>query len=229
MIGNRLLADIPREVKILVASSFFVAVGFGIVVPAIPLFTKSFGVNNSAVGLIVSMFAIARFSSGLISGKLVDRFGEKPIFASGIFLVSFFTFLCALAHSYTQLLIFRSAGGLGSSMFSVAAGSIIMRSVSDEHRGRAQSVYNGAFLVGGIAGPAIGGALSVISLRAPFFTYSIMLFCAGSVGYFFLSPGKPTHKSESDSDENMGIPEAIRLAPYRTALLLSFLTSWVLF
>ena len=229
MIGNRLLADIPREVKILVASSFFVAVGFGIVVPAIPLFTKSFGVNNSAVGLIVSMFAIARFSSGLISGKLVDRFGEKPIFASGIFLVSFFTFLCALAHSYTQLLIFRSAGGLGSSMFSVAAGSIIMRSVSDEHRGRAQSVYNGAFLVGGIAGPAIGGALSVISLRAPFFTYSIMLFCAGSVGYFFLSPGKPTHKSESDSGENMGIPEAIRLAPYRTALLLSFLTSWVLF
>ncbi|MCX6428591.1 MAG: MFS transporter [Actinobacteria bacterium] len=213
----------------MVAASFFVAVGFGIVVPAIPLFTKSFGVNNSAVGLIISAFAIARFSSGLISGKLVDRFGERPVFTTGIFMVSISSFLCAFAHSYHQLLIFRSAGGLGSSMFSVAAGSIIMRSVSDEHRGRAQSVYNGSFLVGGIAGPAIGGAISAISLRAPFISYGSTLIIAGAVGFFFLSPGKPTTKAESKSDENMGIPEALKLAPYRTALVLTFLTSWVLF
>lgn len=229
MIRPQPLAGLPREVKVLVAASFFVAVGFGIVIPAIPLFAKSFGVNNAAVGFMVSAFAIARFCSGLISGKLVDRFGERPVFASGIFLVSFFTFLCALAHSYTQLLIFRSAGGLGSSMFSVAAGSIIMRSVADDQRGRAQSIYNGSFLVGGISGPVIGGALSVISLRVPFFAYSVLLFCAGTVGYFFLSPGKRTIAAEVASDENMKIAEAIRLAPYRTALLLSFLTSWVLF
>ncbi|MEI6671659.1 MAG: MFS transporter, partial [Actinomycetes bacterium] len=139
------------------------------------------------------------------------------------------SFLCAFAHSYHQLLIFRSAGGLGSSMFSVAAGSIIMRSVTDEHRGRAQSVYNGSFLVGGIAGPAIGGAISAISLRAPFISYGSTLIIAGAVGFFFLSPGKPTTKAESKSDDNMGIPEALKLAPYRTALVLTFLTSWVLF
>lgn len=194
-----------------------------------PLFAKSFGVSNSAVGLIVSTFAIARFSSGLISGKLVDRFGERMVFATGILMVSFFTFLCALAHSYTQLLIFRSAGGLGSSMFSVAASSIIMRSVSDDQRGRAQSVYNGSFLVGGIAGPAIGGILSAISLRAPFFTYSVTLFCAGAIGFFFLSPGKSSAKTEVAEDENMSIPEALGLQPYRTALILSFVTTWVLF
>ena len=182
----KFLGEFPREVKVLVAASFFVAVGFGIVVPAIPLFAKSFGVNNAAVGLMVSAFAIARFCSGLISGKLVDIFGERIVFAAGILMVSFFTFLCALAQSFHQLLIFRSAGGLGSSMFSVAAGSIIMRSVDENHRGRAQSVYNGSFLVGGIAGPAIGGALSAISLRAPFFVYSSTLLCAGTIGFFFL-------------------------------------------
>ena len=228
MINTKLLAGFPREVKVLVAASFFVAVGFGVIVPAMPLFAKSFGVNNSAVGLIVSTFAIARFCSGLISGKLVDLFGERLVFAIGILMVSFFTFLCALAQSYTQLLIFRSAGGLGSSMFSVAAGSIIMRSVSDDQRGRAQSVYNGSFLVGGIAGPAIGGALSTISLRAPFFTYSVTLLCAGTIGFFFLSPGKPSAKAEVAGDEKMSIPEALRLPPYRTALILSFVTSWVL-
>jgi MFS family permease len=104
-----------------------------------------------------------------------------------------------------------------------------MRSVSDDQRGRAQSVYNGSFLVGGIAGPAFGGALSAISLRAPFFTYGVTLLCAGIIGFFFLSPGKPSSKETSNNDENMSVPEAWKLQPYRTALILSFVTSWVLF
>ena len=229
MILSTDLKNFPREVKVLIAASFFVAVGFGVIVPAMPLFAKSFGVSNSAVGLIVSAFAIARFASGLISGKLVDRFGERLVFGVGIFMVSFFTLLCAMAHSYTQLLIFRSAGGLGSSMFSVAASSIIMRAVSDDQRGRAQSLYNGSFLIGGIAGPAIGGLLTSISLRAPFFTYSATLLCAGTIGFFFLNSGKPSAKIEIGAAKNMSIRSALRLPPYRTALLLSFLTSWVLF
>lgn len=213
----------------LTTAGFFVAVGFGIVIPAIPLFAKSFGVNNASVGLLVSAFAMARFCSGLISGKLVDLFGERNVFAIGILMVSFFSFLCALAQTYSQLLIFRTAGGLGSSMFSVAAGSIIMRSVSDDHRGRAQSVYNGSFLVGGISGPAIGGALSAISLRAPFFVYATALLVAGTFGFFFLKTGRSTNKESKKDDSSMGIGEALRIAPYRAALIISFVTAWVLF
>jgi MFS family permease len=110
--------DLPREVSVLIAASFFVAVGFGIVLPAIPVFAKSFGVNNAAIGLMVSAFAITRFASGLISGFMVDKFGERAVFSSGVFMVSLFTFLAGLAQSYEQLLFFRAAGGLGSSMFS---------------------------------------------------------------------------------------------------------------
>ena len=228
---NRLkvLSGFPREVKVLTAAAFFVAVGFGVIVPAMPLYAKSFGVNNSAVGLIVSMFAIARFSTGMFSGKFVDKFGERLVFASGIFIVSLSTLLCAVAHSYIQLLVFRTFGGLGSSMFSVAASSIIMRSVEDDQRGRAQSVYNGSFLIGGIAGPAIGGLLTTISLRAPFFTYSITLFLAGTIGYFFLSSGKPTAHLESTGGENTTLRQALSMMPYRTALILAFVTNWVLF
>jgi MFS family permease len=128
--------DLPREISILVAASFFVAVGFGIVLPAIPVFAQTFGVNNAAIGLVISMFAITRFASGLISGKLVDLFGERVVFSTGVFMVALFVLLAGLSTTYTQLLIFRAAGGLGSSMFSVAAGSVIMRAVDDEHRGR---------------------------------------------------------------------------------------------
>ena len=222
--------DLPREVSILVAASFFVAVGFGIVLPAIPVFAKSFGVSNTAIGLVVSSFAIARFASGLISGKLVDLFGERLVFSSGVAMVSFFTFMAGLAHSYQQLLIFRTAGGLGSSMFSVAAGSVIMRSVDDAHRGRAQSVYNGAFLLGGISGPAIGGLLSTISLRAPFFSYSVMLLASGIVAFLFLKGEHIGKKIKGPQASNhTTIREALAMKPYRIALVIAFLANWVFF
>jgi MFS family permease len=222
--------DLPREVSILIAASFFVAVGFGIVMPAIPVFAKSFGVNNAAIGLMVSAFAIARFSSGLISGSLVDRFGERAVFSTGVFMVALFTFLAGLAQSYQQLLVFRTAGGLGSSMFSVAAGSVIMRAVDDNHRGRAQSVYQGSFLLGGIAGPAIGGLLSVISLRAPFFVYSILLLCSGIVAFFFLKGDHiGTSAPVSENLESTSISEALRMKPYLIALVLTFISTWIFF
>ena len=179
---------------------------------------------------MVSAFAITRFASGLISGTMVDKFGERKVFSTGVFMVSLFTFLAGVAQNYEQLLFFRAAGGLGSSMFSVAASSVIMRSVSDDQRGHAQSVYQGSFIVGGMAGPAIGGLLSVISLRAPFFVYSVLLFCSGLVALFFLkgdSIGAKVKNSESDGATT--IREALAMPPYRIALVLAFIGTWVFF
>ena len=198
--------------------------------PAIPVFAKTFGVTNAAIGLIVSAFAITRFTSGLVSGALTDRFGEGKVFAAGVFMVAVFTLLAGLAQNYQQLLIFRAAGGLGSSMFSVAAGSVIMRSVDDQHRGQAQSVYQGAFLLGGIAGPAVGGLLSIISLRAPFFVYSILLFVSGIVALAFLKSDSAVHHvNKSKENESTSIAQAFRMKPYRIALILAFISTWVFF
>ena len=224
------LGDLPREVSVLVGASFFVAVGFGIVLPAIPMFARSFGVSHAAVGLIVSAFAVTRFSSGLISGKLVDIFGERAVFAVGVFLVSISVFLAGLAANYPQLLIFRAAGGVGSSMFSVAAGSVILRSVRDDQRAHAQSVYNGAFLLGAIAGPAIGGALATISLRAPFFVYSFTLLISGTIAFFFFTSAHlQVRSSKENKQEITTLRDAFKLKPYRYALIISFVASWVLF
>ncbi len=222
--------DLPREIKILTLASFFVAVGFGIVLPAIPVFARTFGVSNTAIGLIVSSFAITRFASGLISGKLVDRFGERVVFSSGVGMVAIFVLLAGLAQSYGQLLFFRAAGGLGSSMFTVAAGSVIMRAVDDNNRARAFSIYNAAFLVGGILGPAIGGLLSLISLRAPFFAYSITLTISGLIALFFLK-GINLNRGEDGEElaQRTSIAQALSLKPYRIALVISFIGNWVLF
>lgn len=205
--------------------------GFGLIIPALPIFASSFGVSKTAIGLIISSFAIVRFSSGLVAGKFVDKFGERSVLGFGLFMVSFFTLLTALAQTYEQLLIFRSLGGLGSSMFSVSAGSLLMRSVGDDFRGRAQSLFNGGFLLGGITGPAFGGILSAISLRAPFFVYSTTLAIAGVIALFFLSEKRLGKKVDAPTSKlgQTTLGQAMRLKPYQIALALAFINNWILF
>lgn len=222
---------LPREVSILTSISFLVAIGFGVIIPAIPIFAKSFNVSNTLIGLVISSFAIMRFVSGLFSGKLVDRFGERIVLGFGLFLVALFTLVAGLAQSYSQLLLFRSAGGLGSSMFTIAAGALLLRVVGDSQRGRAQSLYNGGFIAGGVAGPAFGGALLAISPRAPFFIYSGLLVIAGIFAFTFLHE-KRLGKSATPQDVStqvMTIKEALQLRAYLYSLFLAFLGTWVFF
>ena len=105
---NNPFAEFPREVGVLVFASFFVAVGFGIISPTLPLFARSFGVNHAQVGAILAAFAFARFATGLISGKLVDHFGERLIYSFGIGFVSITSFAAGFADVSVFLAVLRS-------------------------------------------------------------------------------------------------------------------------
>ena len=229
---SRIFGGLPREVAVLTAISFSVAVGYGVIIPAIPLFARSFGVNNFQVGAVISLFAAMRFASGLISGRLADRFGERITLSTGVAIVAISMFFSGLAHSYVELLLFRAAGGIGSSMFTVAAGSLLLRVVESDQRGRAQSTYQSGFLIGGIMGPAIGGVLTEISLRAPFFIYSASLIIAGVISAIFLAQSRlsvPGIESSENREESMKISQALKLVPYQSALFCSFALGWSIF
>lgn len=224
-------ALLPREVYVLSVVAFFVALGYGMIIPAIPLFAKTFEVNNAQIGAIISAFALARFAMGLPAGKLIDIFGERRVQTTGLLLVAVSTFASGLAMSYWQLLTYRALGGIGSVMFSVSASSLLMRSVDDSIRGRAQSTFNGGFLIGGIAGPAVGGILSVISLRVPFFAYAFTLVCAAFVTSFFLAENRLGKSITNNQDPSARIllRDALKSYPYIAAMAISFLSNWVLF
>ncbi|MDQ4085463.1 MAG: MFS transporter, partial [Actinomycetota bacterium] len=93
-------ALLPREVAVLAAVAFAVAVGYGIVAPAIPVFASSFGVGETAAGAVISAFAFMRFVSALAGGRMVERFGERVILSSGILIVAVSTGLSGFAQSY---------------------------------------------------------------------------------------------------------------------------------
>ncbi len=226
--------QLPREVAVLTAVSFSVAIGFGVVVPAIPLFARSFGVSHAAAGAVISTFAFMRLATGLFGGRLVDKFGERLVLAVGVSIVAASSALAGLAQTYPQLLLFRSLGGIGSSMFTISAASLLLRIVPDDQRGRAQSIYQSGFLIGGITGPAIGGVLATISLRAPFFVYALSLTVAGLIAAVFLSHSRLSAKSGVDiaareQVTHTSLREALKMESYLTALVCSFALGWTIF
>jgi MFS family permease len=222
---------LPREVAVLSAVAFSVAVGFGVVAPAIPLFARQFGVSRTAAGAVISAFAFMRLISALGSGRLVDRVGERVVLATGIGIVAVSSALAGLAQTYTQLLLLRGVGGIGSAMFTVSAVSLLLRVVDASSRGRATGMWQAGFLLGGITGPALGGVLTAISVRAPFFVYAATLAAAGTIGMLFLTH-TPLHAREVAGDAPVArttLPQALRVSGYRAALATNLGTGWALF
>lgn len=179
--------SLPRDVIVLGVVSFFVMLGFGVVIPVLPVYARSFGVGYVEVGMVVAIFAVMRLVANPFVGPLANRLGERALLAIGIGIVAVSSALVGIAQDYTQMLIFRGIGGIGSAMFSVSAMSLLLAAAAPSIRGRALGFYQGGFLVGGMAGPAVGGVLSAISLQAPFFFYAGTLAVAGLVGLFLLS------------------------------------------
>jgi MFS family permease len=166
---------LPPQVAVLTAVSFTVALGYGIVAPAIPEFARQFGVSTAAAAGVVSAFALMRVVGALPAGRLVDRFGEHSVMAVGIAVVAVSSVLAGFSQSFGELIVLRGVGGLGSAMFSVSTQTLLLASVPGAQRGRASGLFNGGFLVGGISGPAVGGLVAAWSLRAPFLLYGGLL------------------------------------------------------
>jgi MFS family permease len=220
----------PREVVVLAAVAFAVAVGFGVVAPALPVFARDFGVGRTAAGAVISAFAFMRFVSALGGGRLVDRLGERVVLASGIAIVAVSSALCGLAQSYLQLLLLRAVGGIGSAMFTVSALSLLLRVVSPAQRAQASGLFQGGFLLGGVTGPAFGGLLAGISLRIPFFVYAATLAVAGSIAMVFLSHSSLRAKERTaPRPERTKLTDALANPAYRTALVTNLGAGWTLF
>jgi MFS family permease len=220
---------------VLAVIAFVVALGFGIVAPAIPLFARSFGVGTTAVGLAVSAFAFFRFVSAFGGGSLVERLGERTVLSAGLTIVATTTGLAGLAGNFPLFLGLRALGGIGSAMFTVAALSLLLRVAPPSHRGRAAATWQGGFILGGIAGPAAGGLLAELSPRLPFFLYAGFLLVAGSVAMLLLRPSATTEETTAvpvgqtlDADP-VSLRTAFRQRAYIAALVANLGVGWMLF
>ncbi len=218
---------LPWEVWALLAGSFLVAAGYGIVAPALPIFARSFGVSVTAAAAVVSALPVLRLLFAPVSGRLVARVGERAMYLTGLLVVAASTGACALATSYVQLLVFRGLGGVGSTMFTVSAFSLLFRLAPDGRRGQVSGLFTGAFLLGGVSGPALGGGLVAVDIRAPFVIYAVALVVATIVvGGLLARSGQVGVRPRAEGEPTLTLSAALRLPTYRAALVSSLATGW---
>ncbi|MEO5834837.1 MAG: MFS transporter [Nakamurella sp.] len=218
---------LPREVVVLVAAAFLVAVGYGLISPVLPAYASGFGVSNAAVSVIVSAFAFARLVFAPFAGRLLRRTSERPLYLAGLLIVAASSVAIAYSPGYSGLLIARSAGGIGSAMFTISGLALLVRVTPAALRGRASAMYASGFLIGGISGPLIGGLLVGWSIRAPFISYGILLVLAAGVVQFFL--GRIPTPPRDTTVVHVDLRETLRSPAFQAVLSSNFAVGWSVF
>ncbi len=220
---------LPTEIRVLAAAAFVIAIGYGLVAPALPAFARSFDVGITAASAVVSAFALFRLLFAPTSGWLVGRIGELRTYLVGLGIVAVSTGACAFAGAYWQLLLFRSLGGIGSTMFTVASVSMLVRLAPPHMRGRASGLWATGFLLGSVTGPLFGGGLVAFGLRAPFVVYAVLLLVAMALTGVLLRGRAGTGVAAADAGPELLFRAALDHPAYRAALAAGFANGWAVF
>jgi MFS family permease len=148
--------------------------GFGAIVPVVPLYAEEFGVSAFAVGLTIAIYGFARFLVNVPAGRLAEARGRRITLTLGGVITVVGNLLCALAPSYEVFLGARFIAGAGGAMVLTAGQIVVADIASPQNRGRLMAIYQGVFSFAIGIGPVPGGILADrIGLSAPFFGSAI--------------------------------------------------------
>ncbi len=155
------------------------AVGTGIVVPALPIYAKSFGVSFEVASLVIIVHQLGMTLSSFPVGLLLDRIGRRKILLTGPVLLAISGFLITIAQSFPVLLVYRFIGGVGEQMWHLSRLAIIADTGADRERGRQITTMSAMQNAGRLFAPALGGLLAGFwDIRAPFVAYGILSLLA---------------------------------------------------
>ena len=176
------------EARVLLAMCSLIAVnqlGFGSIIPVLPLYAQSFGVATSAIGMAVAVYGFARFLVAVPAGRLSDSFGRRPALALGGVISAAGSFWCAWATAYPEFIIARFVSGAGAGIV-LTIGQVVLADISTpERRGRIIATYQASFLLAVGIGPLPGGLLAEhFGLAAPFEAYGVASLVAMLVAWF---------------------------------------------
>jgi len=199
--------------------------GFGSIVPALALYARSFGVAQSAIGLAIAVYGLARFLVAVPSGRLADRLGRRTTLAVGGLVSAVGNLLCAVAPTYEAFVGARFVAGAGAALV-LTTGLIVLADISTAaNRGRMMSVYQGVFIFAVGIGPLPGGLLATHwGLAAPFLAYALTSLLASAVAWIAIPETRPAADPGAAAATEVGFATQIRLlAGHRGFLLVSLI------
>ncbi|MEI9992789.1 MAG: MFS transporter [Rhizomicrobium sp.] len=149
----------PAALPTLLSVMFINLLGFGIIVPLLPFYAKSFQASTWQVALIFSAYAIGAFFGEPFWGRLSDTIGRKPILISTVTGNCLCYLALAFAPNIYVAFFVRLLGGMASGNGAVIQGYIADVTPPEERSGR-MSWLGAAYNIGFIVGPALGGLLA---------------------------------------------------------------------
>ena len=222
------MSDRKSPLALIFLTLFIDMVGFGIVIPVLPLYAEGsqIGATPSQLAWVVGIYSLLQFICAPLFGKLSDRVGRKPVLACSIVGTAIGFLVLGSAHTVWMLMLGRIIDGASGGNISTAM-ACIADVTTKENRSRNMGLVGAAFGLGFVIGPALGGILSKhISLAAPFYFAAALAFINAALVMIRL-PETLTAESRARARERATIGEVFSQgrAGMISAILCSQLTS----
>jgi DHA1 family tetracycline resistance protein-like MFS transporter len=181
---------------------FIDLIGFGMIIPILPLYAQSFGALEWQIGLLLASYSFMQFLASPVLGGISDRFGRKPVLLCSLLGSAIGYILMANAHSLFMLFLARIIAGISGASVGTAS-AYIADITPPENRSRRIGLIGAAFGVGFVLGPAIGGLLSLISPVVPFWFAAAVALLNG-LAVIALLPEPKEHADRLQNLESAG-------------------------
>ena len=173
-------------------------ISFGVIIPVFPqLILRLQGGDMAGAaatfGIFGTAFAVMQFVFAPVQGALSDRFGRRPVILLSNLGLGLDYVVMALAQTIPLLFIGRLISGATSASFSIS-GAYVADVTEPEKRAARFGLLGAAFGIGFIVGPAIGGLLGAIDLRAPFWAAAALSFANFIYGALILPESLPKER-----------------------------------
>jgi predicted MFS family arabinose efflux permease len=217
--------------RILVWMCVLIAVnqlGFGSVVPVLALYARSFGVTQSAIGLAIAVYGLARFLVSMPVGRLTDAVGRRAALALGGLVTAAGNALCAVAPTFAVFVAARFVAGVGAALVLVAGQIVLADITTPARRGRVMAIYQGVFVFAVGIGPVPGGLLAEhYGLAAPFLVYTVMGTVAALVAWVSIPETRSSGVSAADATAPPAFAAQVRLLTSHPGFVLVALVSFM--
>lgn len=209
---------------------FIDLLGFGIVIPLLPIYSEAYGASEASLGLLFACFSGMQFLFAPMWGRLSDRFGRRPVLIGGLIGTAASYVLFANAHDLTMLFVSRILAGFFGGNVS-AAQAYIADVTPPTKRAHGMGLIGAAFGLGFTFGPPVGGILSTVSMALPGYLAAGLSLAAATFGFFKL-PEPPAHAKEASRLFSFAdLREALAERRTGTVLFLNFtgIFAWAAF
>ncbi|HEU4454918.1 MAG TPA: MFS transporter [Longimicrobium sp.] len=187
---------------------FLDLVGFGIVIPLLPLYGARFGAGTVAVTWLLALYSLMQFLFAPWWGRVSDRVGRRPVLLLGLFGSAASYLALGLAGSLPLLFAARAVNGFAGANVGVAQAYVA--DVTGPHdRAKGMGMIGAAFGLGFIFGPALGGLLLRWGPAAPFLGAGALAAANGVFALFRLPESLPPER-RSAQPRGLGLGDRFR-------------------